>query len=68
MDFAARLSADREVSRWLSPRSAAPYLSGRRADAPPVELKILPGLGHVPHLEDPQTSLAAALPFIESIR
>lgn len=57
-----------EKDQLIPPRSSAPYLSGRRADAPKVELKILPGLGHVPHLEDPQASLAAALPFIESIR
>ncbi len=57
-----------EKDRLIPPRSAQAYLDGRRRDAPAAELKILPGLGHVPQLEDPQASLAAALPFMESLR
>lgn len=57
-----------ERDRLIPPRSAAPYQQGRHPEAAPAELKILPGLGHVPHLEDPQASLAAALPFITAIR
>lgn len=57
-----------EKDRLIPPRTADAYLKGRRPNAPPAELKILPGLGHVPQLEDPQASLAAALPFIETVR
>jgi len=57
-----------EKDRLIPPRTAEQYLQGRRRDAPPAELKILPGLGHVPQLEDPKASLAAALPFIEALR
>lgn len=57
-----------EKDRLIPPRTADQYLATRRSDAPPVELKILPGLGHVPQVEDPAASLAAALPFIESLK
>lgn len=57
-----------EKDRLIPPRSAAPYQSGRHPEAPPMALKLLPGLGHVPQLEDPQASLAAALPFIASVQ
>ncbi len=57
-----------EKDRLIPPATAQQYLQGRRKDAPPVELKILPGIGHVPQLEDPQGSLAAALPFISGLK
>lgn len=57
-----------EKDRLIPPRTAQQYIATRRSDAPPAELKILPGLGHVPQLEDPAASLAAALPFIESLK
>lgn len=57
-----------EKDRLIPPVSAQAYVKGRAKDAAPMELKILPGLGHVPHSEDPAASLAAALPFIDSLR
>lgn len=57
-----------EKDRLIPPGTAQQYLSGRASGAPPAELKLLPGLGHVPQLEDPAASLAAALPFIEALR
>lgn len=57
-----------ERDRLIPPRTAQAFLQARAKDAPPAELKILRGLGHVPHLEDPAASLAAALPFIEALR
>lgn len=57
-----------EHDRLIPPRYARQYLDLRPPDAAPAELKILPGLGHVPQLEDPQASLAAARPFLDAIR
>ncbi|WP_374659587.1 alpha/beta fold hydrolase [Inhella sp.] len=57
-----------EQDRLIPPRYAQQYLDLRAPDAPAATLKILPGLGHVPQLEDPQASLAAARPFIDAIR
>lgn len=57
-----------ERDRLIPPRTAEQYLRTRPADAPPAELKVLPGLGHVPHLEDPAASLAAARPFLDALR
>lgn len=56
-----------EKDRLIPPAFAQAYVKGRAKEAPPVELKILPGLGHVPHSEDPAASLAAALPFIDTV-
>ncbi len=57
-----------ERDRLIPPATAQAYLKGRAAGAPAPELKILPTLGHVPQLEDPVTSLAAARAFIDAAR
>lgn len=57
-----------ERDRLIPPRTAQQYQTLRPADAPRAELRLLPGLGHVPHLEDPAASLAAARPFIDSLK
>jgi pimeloyl-ACP methyl ester carboxylesterase len=57
-----------ERDRLIPPATAQQYLDLRAKDAPPAELKILPGLGHVPQLEDAKTSLAAARPFIDAVK
>ena len=52
------------VSCWN--RGAATYVvqPGERI----AQLVVLPGLGHVPHLEDPAASLAAVRPFLDGLR
>lgn len=57
-----------EHDRLIPVRYAQQYLDLRAKGAPPAELKVLPGLGHVPQLEDPKASLAAARPFIDALR
>lgn len=57
-----------EKDRLIPPRFAQQYLDQRGPDAAPATLKILPGLGHVPQLEDPRASLEAARPFIDSLK
>ncbi|MBH9553509.1 alpha/beta hydrolase [Inhella gelatinilytica] len=54
--------------RLIPPRTAQQYLDLRPASAPTTELRLLPGLGHVPQLEGPAESLAAARPFIEQLK
>ncbi len=56
-----------EKDRLIPPSTAQAYLKGRAPGAPAPELKLLPGLGHVPQLEDPVASLAAARPFIDNL-
>jgi pimeloyl-ACP methyl ester carboxylesterase len=57
-----------EKDRLIPPRFGQQYLDGRGADAAPASLKLLPGLGHVPQLEDPRASLDAARPFMDALK
>lgn len=57
-----------ERDRLIPPRYAQQYLDLRAKDAEPARLVLLPGIGHVPHVEDPAGSLAVARPFIEGLR
>jgi pimeloyl-ACP methyl ester carboxylesterase len=57
-----------EKDRLIPPKTAQAYLRARSPQAPPAQLIILPGLGHVPQLEDPKTSLAAVRPFLETLK
>lgn len=57
-----------ERDRLIPPRYAQQYLDLRAPDAEPVRLVLLPGIGHVPHIEDPAGSLAVARPFIEALK
>ncbi len=57
-----------EKDRLIPPRTADAYLKARSPQAPPAQLIVLPGLGHVPQLEDPAASLAAVRPFIDALQ
>jgi pimeloyl-ACP methyl ester carboxylesterase len=57
-----------EKDRLIPPRTAEAYLKARAPQAPPAELRVLPGLGHVPQLEDPAASLAAVRPFLDGLK
>ncbi|MFN8848859.1 MAG: alpha/beta fold hydrolase [Inhella sp.] len=57
-----------ERDRLIPPSTAQQYLQQRAPQAPPAQLVVLPGLGHVPQLEDPATSLAAVRPFLDGLR
>jgi len=57
-----------ERDRLIPPRTAQQYLDLRPKDAPPARLILLPGVGHVPHVETPAAALAAARAFIDSTR
>ncbi|MBB5203916.1 pimeloyl-ACP methyl ester carboxylesterase [Inhella inkyongensis] len=56
-----------ERDRLIPPATAKLYQSTRHPEAEPAELIVLPGLGHVPHVEDPQAALKAARPFIDRV-
>lgn len=57
-----------ERDALIPPRFAQQYLHQRAPGAPAAQLVVLPGLGHVPHIEDPAASLAAALPFLDTLQ
>ncbi len=57
-----------EKDRLIPPRTADAYLKARSPQAPPAQLRVLPGLGHVPQLEDPAASLAAVRPFLDGLQ
>ena len=57
-----------ERDRLIPPKTAQQYQALRAPGAPPAELRLLPGVGHVPQLEAPEAALAAARPFLNSLR
>ncbi|MCB1635498.1 MAG: alpha/beta hydrolase [Xanthomonadales bacterium] len=54
---------------WGSEDQLIPPADGERfaADIAGSQLRLLPGLGHVPHEEDPAATLAAVRPFLQQI-